>query len=330
MKRITVIPGDGIGKEVMDAAMLVLESLDLPFEYVWMEAGDEAFEKYGKALPDETLEECKKSDAVLFGAAGETAADVIVKLRFELETFANIRPAKSYKGIKALYNDIDMVIVRENTECLYKGLEFEVADGVTESIRVITRKGSERIARFAFELAKKEGRKKVTALHKANVMKKTCGLFRDVCRSVAKEYPEIEFNEYYIDAACTYMVMDPWRFDVIVTTNMFGDIVSDLAAGLVGGLGLAPSANIGEKYALFEPVHGSAPDIAGKGIANPSAMILTATMMLRHFGYIEEADKVEKALEQVLAEGKTTPDLGGNLKTMEMAEEVVKKLKSME
>lgn len=330
MKRITVIPGDGIGKEVMDAAMLVLESLDLPFEYVWMEAGDEAFEKYGKALPDETLEECKKSDAVLFGAAGETAADVIVRLRFELETFANIRPAKSYRGIKALYSDVDMVIVRENTECLYKGLEFEVADGVTEGIRVITRKGSERIARFAFELAKREGRKKVTALHKANVMKKTCGLFRDVCRNVAKEYPEIEFNDYYIDAACMYMVMDPWRFDVVVTTNMFGDIVSDLAAGLVGGLGLAPSANIGEKYAIFEPVHGSAPDIAGKGIANPSAMILTATMMLKHFGYIEEAGRVEKALEQVLAEGKTTPDLGGNLKTMEMAEEVVKKLRSME
>jgi len=330
MKRITVIPGDGIGKEVMDAAMLVLESLDLPFEYVWMEAGDEAFEKYGKALPDETLEECKKSDAVLFGAAGETAADVIVRLRFELETFANIRPAKSYKGIKALYNDVDMVIVRENTECLYKGLEFEVADGVTEGIRVITREGSERIARFAFELAKRDGRKKVTALHKANVMKKTCGLFRDVCRNVAKDYPEIEFNDYYIDAACMYMVMDPWRFDVVVTTNMFGDIVSDLAAGLVGGLGLAPSANIGEKYAIFEPVHGSAPDIAGKGIANPSAMILTATMMLKHFGYIDEANRVEKALEQVLAEGKTTPDLGGNLKTMEMADEVVKKLKSME
>ncbi|RLI88884.1 MAG: NAD-dependent isocitrate dehydrogenase [Archaeoglobales archaeon] len=327
MNRITVIPGDGIGKEVINAAMLVLEELSLPFEYVWMEAGDEAYEKYGKALPDETLEECKKSKAVLFGAVGETAADVIVRLRFELETFANIRPAKSYRGVKCLYDNVDIVIVRENTECLYKGLEFEVAEGIAEGIRVITRKGCERIARFAFELAKREGRKRVTALHKANVMKKTCGLFREVCREVAKEY-DVEFNDYYIDAACMYLVMDPWRFDVIVTTNMFGDIVSDLAAGLVGGLGLAPSANIGEKYAIFEPVHGSAPDIAGKGIANPSAMILTTAMMLRHFGYLEEAAKVEKALEEVLAEGKTTPDLGGNLKTMEMAQEVVNKLKS--
>ncbi|AEA46618.1 3-isopropylmalate dehydrogenase [Archaeoglobus veneficus] len=327
MKRITVIPGDGIGKEVMQAAMLVLEELNLPFEYVWMEAGDEAYEKYGKALPDETLEECKKSDAVLFGAAGETAADVIVRLRFELETFANIRPAKSYRGVKCLYDGVDIVIVRENTECLYKGLEFEVAEGVTEGIRVITRKGSERIARFAFELARREGRKKVTALHKANVMKKTCGLFRDVCREVARDYSDIEFNDYYIDAACMYLVMDPHRFDVIVTTNMFGDIVSDLAAGLVGGLGMAPSANIGERHAIFEPVHGSAPDIAGKGIANPSAMILTAVMMLRHFGYLDEAARVEKALEEVIVEGRTTPDLGGNLKTMEMAQEVVNKLK---
>jgi len=259
--RVTVIPGDGIGKEVMDAAMLILEKLNLPFEFVWMEAGDEALKKYGKALPDETLEECLKSDAVLFGAAGETAADVIVRLRFELETFANVRPAKSYKGVNCLYENVDIVIVRENTECLYKGLEFEVAEGVTQGIRVITEKGSKRIAEFAFELARREGRKKVTALHKANVMKKTCGLFRDVCKKVAEKYPDIEFNDYYIDAACMYLVMDPGRFDVILTTNMFGDIVSDLAAGLVGGLGLAP-----------------------------------------------------------------TPDLGGNLRTMEMAEEVAKRI----
>ncbi len=327
-KKIVVIPGDGIGKEVMEAAMLVLKELDLPFEYIYMEAGDECAEKYGTPLPEETLQACKECDAVLFGAVGETAADVIVKLRFELETFANVRPAKSFRGVKALYDNIDIVIVRENTECLYKGFEFEF-DGVAEAVRIITRKGSERIARFAFELAKRERRKKVTVLHKANVMKKTCGLFRDVCREIAKNYPEIEYNEYYIDAACMYLVMDPWRFDVILTTNMFGDIVSDLAAGLVGGLGLAPSANIGEKHALFEPVHGSAPDIAGKGIANPTAMILSACMMLKHLGFVDEALKVEKALEDVIAEGKTTPDLGGNLKTMEMAEEVVRKLKEL-
>ncbi|MET1124315.1 MAG: isocitrate/isopropylmalate family dehydrogenase [Archaeoglobaceae archaeon] len=325
MKRIAVIPGDGIGKEVMEAAMLVLEKLNLPFEFEYYEAGDEAYAKYGKALPDETLEGCKRSDAVLFGAAGETAADVIVRLRQELETFANVRPARAIKGVKCLYPGLDIVVVRENTECLYKGIEFEV-DGVAEAVRVITRKASERIAKYAFELARREGRKKVTALHKANVMKKTCGVFRDACREVAKNYPDIEFNEYYIDAACMFLVVDPYRFDVIVTTNLFGDIVSDLAAGLVGGLGLAPSANIGEKHAIFEPVHGAAFDIAGKGIANPTAMILTACMMLRHFGYVEEASKVERAVEETISSGLTTPDLGGKLRTMEFAAEVAKRL----
>ncbi|WP_456369706.1 isocitrate/isopropylmalate family dehydrogenase [Geoglobus sp.] len=322
MKRIAVIPGDGIGREVMDAAMLILERLDLPFEYVWLEAGDGAEEKYGKPLPDETLEEVRKCDAVLFGAAGETAADVIVRLRQELNTFANIRPARTFNGVPALHENVNMVIVRENTECLYKGLEFEVADGITEAVRVITRKASERIVRYAFELAKREGRKRVTALHKANVMKKTCGLFRQVFYEVAGEYVGVEANDYYIDAACMYMAMKPQMFDVIVTTNMFGDIVSDLAAGVVGGLGLAPSANVGESYAIFEPVHGAAFDIAGKGIANPTAMILTACMMLRHFGHVSEADEVERAVEKVIAEGKTTPDLGGSLRTMEMAEEI--------
>lgn len=322
MKKIVVIPGDGIGREVMDAAMLILQSFDLPFNYEFYDAGDEAERKYGKALPDETLEACKSSDAVLFGAAGETAADVIVRLRQELKTFANIRPAKAIRGIKCLYPGLDIVIVRENTECLYRGFEFEF-DGVAEAIRLITREASERIARYAFELAKREGRKKVTALHKANVMKKTCGLFRDACRKVAESYPEIEFNDYYIDAACMYLVMDPFRFDVIVTTNMFGDIVSDLAAGLVGGLGLAPSANVGEKNAIFEPVHGAAFDIAGKGIANPTAMILTACMMLRHFGFIEEARRIEDAVERAIESGKTTPELGGRLSTMEFANEVL-------
>ncbi len=322
MKKIVVIPGDGIGREVMDAAMLILQSFDLPFNYEFYDAGDEAERKYGKALPDETLEACKSSDAVLFGAAGETAADVIVRLRQELKTFANIRPAKAIRGIKCLYPGLDIVIVRENTECLYRGFEFEF-DGVAEAIRLITREASERIARYAFELAKREGRKKVTALHKANVMKKTCGLFRDACRKVAESYPEIEFNDYYIDAACMYLVMDPFRFDVIVITNMFGDIVSDLAAGLVGGLGLAPSANVGEKNAIFEPVHGAAFDIAGKGIANPTAMILTACMMLRHFGFIEEARRIEDAVERAIESGKTTPDLGGKLSTMDFAKEVL-------
>ena len=326
--RIAVIPGDGIGKEVMDSALVVLGELDLRLEFEFYEAGDEALKKYGKALPDETLEACKKSDAVLFGAAGETAADVIVRLRQELETYANVRPARAIRGVKCLYPGLHIVIVRENTECLYKGWEFQ-SDGSAFTIRLITERASERIARFAFELARKEGRKKVTALHKANVMKKTCGIFRDACRRVAKEYREIVFNEYYIDAACMYLVMDPFRFDVIVTTNMFGDIVSDLAAGLVGGLGIAPSANIGEKVSIFEPVHGAAFDIAGKGIANPTAMILTSAMMLRHLGFIDEAKKVEMAVEETIANGKTTPDLGGNLKTIEFTREVIKTLKEL-
>lgn len=324
--RIAVIPGDGIGKEVMASAVEVLNELvDLKLEFY--EAGDEALQKYGKALPDETLEACKKSDAVLFGAAGETAADVIVKLRQELDTFANVRPAKALKGVKCLYPGLDVVVIRENTECLYKGWEFKEKNSAF-AIRLITETASERIARFAFEFAKREGRKRVTALHKANVLKLTCGLFRDVCRRVAKEY-SIAFNEYYIDAGCMFLVMDPFRFDVIVTTNLFGDIVSDLVAGLVGGLGIAPSANIGEKHAIFEPVHGAAFDIAGKGIANPTAMLLTTAMMLKHLGFKEEAEKIEFAVEKTIASGKTTPDLGGKLKTSEFTREVVKKLKEI-
>lgn len=325
MKRIVVIEGDGIGKEVVPATLHILQSFDLPFEYVHAEAGDECLKKYGKPLPDETIEICKESDAILFGAVGETAADVIVKLRQEFDLFANVRPAKSMKGVRCLYDNIDLVVVRENTECLYKGYEFDVGDDAV-AMRVITKKGCERIIRFAFEFARREGRKKVTALHKANVLKKTCGLFKRIFYEIAKKY-KIEANDYYIDAGCLYLVTKPWIFDVIVTTNLFGDIVSDLTAGLVGGLGLAPSANIGERYALFEPVHGSAPDIAGKGIANPTATILSACMMLRYLGFSEFAEKIENALKNVIAEGKKTPDLGGNLKTMEFAEEVLKACK---
>ena len=326
--KIVVIPGDGIGKEVVPATLHILQNIDLPFEYVYAEAGDECMEKFGTPLPDETLELCKEGDAILFGAVGETAADVIVRLRQELDLFANVRPAKSMKGVRCLYDNVDLVVVRENTECLYKGYEFEVGDS-TVAMRVITRRGCERIVRFAFEFAKREKRRKVVALHKANVLKKTCGLFKQVFYEIAKQY-DLKVDDYYIDAGCLYLVTKPWIFDVIVTTNMFGDIVSDLTAGLVGGLGLAPSANIGERYALFEPVHGSAPDIAGKGIANPSATILSACMMLKHLGFGETAEKIEKALEKVISEGKTTPDLGGNLKTMEFAEEVLKAYKTLE
>ena len=328
--KIVVIPGDGIGKEVMDAALLVLENLDVNIDWDRYDAGDYVKKETGVALPEETLEAAKKSDAVLFGAAGETAADVIIRLRQELGTYVNLRPARSFRGINCLHPGTDLIIVRENSECLYRGLEFIPEDGVSVAMRVITKRASERIAEFAFNYARKNGRKKVTAVHKANVLKQTCGIFRDACRRVAERYREVGYDEYYVDAAAMFIAVDPKRFDVIVTTNLFGDILSDIAAGVTGGLGLAPSANIGDKSGIFEPVHGSAPDIAGKGIANPTAMILSLSLMLNHLGYEEESRKVEKALEKVIEARKVTPDLGGSLKTMEMAEEVVKTIRSLE
>jgi 3-isopropylmalate dehydrogenase len=328
--RICVIEGDGIGKEVVPATVKVLEATGVSFKFIKADAGDEVFEKTGIALPEETVDIAKKSDAVLFGAAGETAADVIVKLRKLLDTYANVRPVKSYKGINCLKDDIDYVIVRENTEGLYKGLESEIVDGVTTATRVITRNACEKIFKFAFELAKdrkKQGKQgKVTCAHKANVLKLTDGLFKNTFYDVAKEYSDIISEDYYIDAMNMYIITKPETFDVVVTSNLFGDILSDGAAGMVGGLGMAPSGNIGDKHGLFEPVHGSAPDIAGKGIANPTATILTGVMMLRYLGENEAADRVEKALEEVLEKGLTTPDLGGNLSTFEMAEEVAKRV----
>lgn len=330
MYRICVIEGDGIGKEVVPATVKVLEATGVSFKFIKADAGDEVFEKTGIALPEETVDIAKKSDAVLFGAAGETAADVIVKLRKLLDTYANVRPVKSYKGINCLKDDIDYVIVRENTEGLYKGLESEIVDGVTTATRVITRNACEKIFKFAFELAKdrkKQGKQgKVTCAHKANVLKLTDGLFKNTFYDVAKEYSDIISEDYYIDAMNMYIITKPETFDVVVTSNLFGDILSDGAAGMVGGLGMAPSGNIGDKHGLFEPVHGSAPDIAGKGIANPTATILTGVMMLRYLGENEAADRVEKALEEVLEKGLTTPDLGGNLSTFEMAEEVAKRV----
>ncbi len=326
MYKIAVIPGDGIGKEVMEATLHVLEAVDVEFDYTFADAGDEYLEKTGVALPQETVDIVKASQACLFGAAGESAADVIVKLRQELELYANIRPAKSYPGTKSLFDNVDLVIVRENTEGLYIGLEEETEEGAT-ALRVTTRKAAERICRYAFEYAKKAGRKKVTAVHKANVLKKTDGLFRDTFYQVAKDYPDMELDDRYVDATAMFLVTRPEMFDIIVTTNLFGDILSDESAGLVGGLGLIPSANIGENNGLFEPVHGSAPTHAGKGTANPAAMILSAVLMLDFLEENDAARKLENALVNVLAEGKVvTGDLGGNASTMEMAAEVRKKL----
>ena len=322
MYKIAVIPGDGIGKEVMEATINILEASKLEFEYTFANAGDEYAEKTGIPLPEETINIVKQSQACLFGAAGESAADVIVKLRRELDLYVNLRPVKSYPGTKCLYNDIDFVIVRENTEGLYSGIEEYTKDGAN-AVRVITNKASERICRFAFEYAERTDRKKVTAVHKANVLKKTDGIFKDNFYKVAEEFSDVESDDKYVDATAMFLITKPDMFDVIVTTNLFGDILSDEGAGLVGGLGLIPSANIGENYGLFEPVHGSAPRLAGKGVANPSAMVLSAVMMLDHLNESEEARKLEKALINVLNEGKiVTNDLGGNASTMEMAAEI--------
>jgi 3-isopropylmalate dehydrogenase len=326
MYKISVIPGDGIGKEVMEATLHVLEALDVDFDYTFADAGDEYMAKTGVALPQETVDIVKASQACLFGAAGETAADVIVKMRQELDLYVNLRPVKSYPGTKCLFDNLDFVIVRENTEGLYIGLEEETLEGATAT-RVITRQASERICKFAFEYAKKTGRGKVTAVHKANVLKKTDGVFKDSFYKVSKEYPEIELDDRYVDATAMFFITRPEMFDVIVTTNLFGDILSDEGAGLVGGLGLIPSANIGENQGLFEPVHGSAPRHAGKGTANPSAMILSAVLMLNYLEESVAAQKLEDALVKVLKEGQVvTPDLGGNATTMEMATEVRAKL----
>lgn len=321
--QIAVVPGDGIGKEVMEAAIHVLDALDIDFDYVYGQAGDECLEKTGSALPDETLEIIRNSDACLFGAAGESAADVIVKIRQEMKMFANLRPVKAYPNTNSLSDDIDFMIVRENTEGLYIANEESYTDDGAVAKRIITREAEERIIDYAFKYAKDNNKSKVTGVHKANVLKKSDGLFKDIFYEVAERYPEIATEDYYVDATAMYLITKPESFDVIVTTNLFGDILSDEGAGLVGGLGLIPSANIGEDAALFEPVHGSAPDIAGQGIANPIAMMLSAVMMLRHLGENEAADRFDNAILKVLSDANIlTGDLGGSATTMEVAEEV--------
>lgn len=321
--QIAVIPGDGIGNEVIKAAIYVLDALDIDFDYVYGEAGDECLEKNGTALPTKTLDIIRESDACLFGAAGETAADVIVKIRQEMKMFANLRPVKAYPNTNSLSDDIDFMIVRENTEGLYIAGEESYTDKGAVARRIITREAEERIIDYAFKYAKENNKNKVTGVHKANVLKKSDGLFKEVFYEVAKRYPEIATEDYYVDATAMYLITKPESFDVIVTTNLFGDILSDEGAGLVGGLGLIPSANIGEDAALFEPVHGSAPDIAGQGKANPIAMMLSAIMMLRYLGENEAADKFDNAILKVLNDADIlTGDLGGSATTMELAEEV--------
>lgn len=332
--KIALIPGDGIGPEITHATLGVLDAVqdrfDLDLEFLKLEAGDACLEKRGVALPDETVNMIKNSDVCLKGPVGETAADVIVRLRMMFDLYANIRPIRSYPGVPCLRDDIDLVFVRENTEGLYKGFEFTLDDDVAIGLRVITRKGCERIADKAFNLARmRNGKKKVTAVHKANVLKKTCGLFAEVCRNVAERYPDISFNEQYVDAASMRLIKEPQNYDVIVTTNMFGDILSDEAAQLVGGLGMAPGGNIGDNFALFEPVHGSAPTRVGKHTANPCSMILASKMMLEWLGEKHKDDScsnaagaIETAVSNAIRNGSTIPDFGGQLTTSEMADAI--------
>lgn len=321
--QIAVIPGDGIGKEVMEATISVLDELNIDFDYVYGIAGDECNEEHGTPLPQETIDIIRDSDACLFGAAGETAADVIVKIRQEMKMFANLRPVKSYPNTKSIFENVDFMIVRENTEGLYIANQEEESEDGAIAKCIITREAEERIINYAFQYAKDNNRTKVTAVHKANVLKKTDGLFKKIFYEVAEKYPDIDTEDFYVDATAMYLVTQPQEFQVIVTTNLFGDILSDEGAGLVGGLGLTPSANIGADGALFEPVHGSAPDIAGQQKANPIAMMLSAIMMLRYLGENEAANKFDAAILKVLNEGKTlTSDLGGSSTTIEVAQAI--------
>ena len=336
MIKIARIDGDGIGKEVTEAGVAVLESLDLNIDFIEAEAGRECFDKNGTTIPEETIKIAKNTKATLFGAITSTPGQKspIITLRQELDTYANLRPIKSFKGINCLFDDLDFLIVRENTEGLYSGNEtIEEMNGEDKKAtaqRVITKKASERISKLAFEEAIKLGKESVTCVHKANVLKKTDGVFKESFYRIAKDYPNIRTNDYYVDATAMYLLTKPQEFDVIVTSNLFGDILSDASAGLVGGLGLAPSGNIGDNHGIFEPVHGSAPDIAGNNISNPIAMLLSVSMMLEYLNEDYWAEKVKVACENVLEKGKVkTPDLGGNNKTMDVANEVIKEIKSL-
>ncbi|AAK78948.1 isocitrate dehydrogenase (NAD+) [Clostridium acetobutylicum] len=328
---ITLIPGDGIGPEVTGAAKKVIEAAGVSITWDIVEAGAKVMDEYGTPLPEYVLESIKKNKIALKGPittpVGSGFRSVNVALRQTFNLYANVRPIKTYEGIPTRYKDVDLIIVRENTEDLYAGIEHKIGDYAAESIKIITREASERIADFAFDMAVKQNRKKVTAVHKANIMKFSDGLFLDCARKVAEGYKEKEFEDMIVDAMSMKLVQNPEKYDVLVMPNLYGDILSDMAAGLVGGLGVAPGANIGKEISIFESIHGSAPDIAGKNIANPTAAILSGVMMLRYIGELEAADKIDNAIKVVLKEGtKVTSDLGGNATTDEFANEVIKNI----
>jgi 3-isopropylmalate dehydrogenase len=324
-EQIAVIPGDGIGRELAPVAVDVFETLELGFEFVEGEAGDQVLEERGEALPDETYELAANADATLFGAVGETAADVILPLREAVGSFANIRPARAYPGVDALRPETDLVFIRENTEGVYTGIESEIADGVTTLTRVITDEASREIAKFGFEYAEKNGYDDVTVAHKSNVMRTTDGQFLESVTAVA-EADGHEYETALMDALSMHLLLQPSEYGVVICPNLAGDMLSDLAAGLVGGLGVLPSANVGKNNALFEPVHGSAPDIAGEGIANPAAIVLSVAMLLEYLDYLEEGARVRDAVETILETGPRTPDLGGEASTAEATQAIIDQL----
>ena len=328
MHTVTVIPGDGIGPEVTDAMVKVVEASGAKINWEKVQAGEAVIEKYNTAIPDYVIDSIKKNKVAIKGPittpVGRGFKSVNVTLRQKLDLYVNLRPIKSFKGIKSRYEDVDLVIVRENTEDLYAGIEHKIGDYAAESIKIITKPACERICKFAFDYAKDNNRKKVTGVHKANIMKLSDGLFLNTFREVAKDY-NIESDDLIVDAAAMNLVLNPENYDVMVMPNLYGDILSDLCSGLVGGLGIIPGANIGKDVAVFEAVHGSAPQIAGQNIANPTAIIQSAVMMLKYLGEVDAAKKIEKALEEVFLKGeKLTVDLGGNSTTEEFTDEIIK------
>ena len=328
MHTITLIPGDGIGPEVTNAVVRILEATGVKFHWESFAAGAEAYEKYKEYLPQELLASIERNRVALKGpittpiGTGFSSANVALRKKFEL--FANFRPIRNLPGVPTRYPGVDLIIVRENTEGLYSGIEHEVVPGVVESLKIITEKASTRIARFAFEYSRREKRKKIFAIHKANIMKLSDSLFLRCARNVSKEYPEITYGEHIVDNTCMQLVMNPYQYDVLLLENLYGDIISDLCAAFVGGLGLVPGANLGTECAIFEAVHGSAPDIAGKNIANPTALLQSSVLMLRHIGETNAAERVQAALERVYqSKEKLTRDIGGTASTTEFADAVI-------
>ena len=329
--KITLIPGDGIGPEVTKPALAIIKAAGVRVEWETYLAGAEALKKHRTTLPKQLMDSFEKNRVALKGPVttpvGEGFPSVNVELRQSFDLYANLRPIKNLPGVPARYQGIDLIVVRENTEGLYSGIEHEVVPGVVESLKIITEKASTRIAKFAFEYARRHGRKKVAAVHKANIMKLSDGLFLDCAKKVSHQYKAFGFSDVIVDNACLQLVIDPWKFDILLLENLYGDIVSDLAAGLVGGLGVVPGANLGDSHALFETVHGSAPDIKGKNIANPAAMILASVMMLDHISEKTAAKRIAAALEKVMIEGAIkTPDLGGKATTKKFAEAIIREI----